>query len=473
MQECKMKVQFKRAIAASIPLALLAGSTLAAGAANTSRQSVYWTLSVRPLATELGGGATLPIPAYLGRSAGGGYEGTGATSFGVAGSVFGYFASQVGGLNVEYCATGSSKGKGVIDEPANTVDMPCANAASATATLFGFLPPSGLPRQTYPTLAGSDVPLAQSDYSLYTTEHARPLEPVELPSLFGSIAIVYHDNALPFSARRLTLTDAKICGIYNGSIKTFGELLGTTNATAIHPVYRSDQSGTSFNFSNHLATLCSGFNGNQTFAIADPKLPATSIGAKGNGGIIAAVNAINGAVGYVETGYLRDLPAGTGPINYADVVNATTKTAVDPFAGLPDAAFTITASDLQTNVQIVQGRGPATTAPLTGVRSDSCVRVVAPKYYANPARGYPIIAVTYLLFNSVNTNAGSNGTVVADGLRLLERDLTTPSLFRGGSTPHITTVDKAGVATGTTGYSSLDSTFAPVLQATANACIIS
>lgn len=467
-----MKLHFKRALAASIPIALLAGSTMA-GAAPVG-QLFFPTFGAVPFATGpavLGGGATLPIPAYLGKSVGGGYEGTGATSFGVAGSIFGFFAGQAGGINLEYCATGSGKGKSIFGGVANTVDTPCANAASATATTFGFLPPSGSPRQTFPTLAGTDAPLAQADYTQYTNSHAAPLEPVELPSIFGSIAIIYHDNALGSTGRRIALTDAQIANIYTGATRTFGQLLGTSDTTAIHPVYRSDGSGTSFNFSNHLATLFpTVFNGNQTFTLADPRLPtSTSIGAKGNGGIIAAVNATNGAIGYVETGYLANLPTGTGPINYANVKNSRSGVVFDPFAGLPAAANTVLVGQVQTNVQVIQGTGPATTAALTGVRSGSCVKVVRPSAYANPSTGYPIIAVTYLLFNSKG-----NGSAVTTGLRLLVKDLTTPTLFKHpGATTPIKTVDEAepAVASGTTGYSSLGSTFTSTIQSTANACI--
>jgi ABC-type phosphate transport system substrate-binding protein len=464
-----MKFSFQRALAASIPVVLLAGSNIAADAA-PFRSQVFF--GARPLATgpaALGGGATLPIPAYLGKSVSGAYEATGSTSFGAAGSIFGYFATQTGGLDIEYCATGSGKGKGIIDGVANTVDTACANAANPAATTYGFLPPSGSPKQTYPSLAGTDAPLAQSDYTLYTTDHAAPYEPVELPSVFGAIAIIYHDNALSSTAARISLTNAQICSIYNGSITTFGQLLGNKDATKIVPVYRSDGSGTSFNFSNHLATACSGYGANQTFTSADPKLPATAVGASGNSGVIAAVNATNGSIGYAEAGYLSDVPTGTGPSNYANIVNPTTGVATDPFAGLPAAANTVAESSLLTNYQVVQTTsGPATTSPLTGVRSGSCVKVIPPSAYANPKTGYPIVAVTYFLFNS-NGN-GSSDTA----LRLLVKDLTTPSLFKHpGATSSITTVDEAEPATttGTTGYSSLGSTFASAIQATANSCI--
>jgi hypothetical protein len=57
---------------------------------------------------------------------------------------------------------------------------------------------------------------------------------------------------------------------------------------------------------------------------------------------------------------------------------------------------------------------------------------------------------------------------------LLEKDLSTPSLFKhpGAATP-ITTVDEAepAVTAGTTGYSNLGSTFSSTIQGTANACI--
>jgi phosphate transport system substrate-binding protein len=469
-----MKLFIKRAAAASIPLALLAGSALGAGAAQFGIQPLFQPFGLRAAATGpavLGGGATLPVPAYLGKSVAGKYEGSGVTSFGVAGSIFGFFATQSGGLNVEYCATGSGKGKGVFDGPANTVDIACANAGNPNATTFGFLPPSGSPRQTYPTLAGTDAPLAQADYNSYLSGHPAPMEPVELPSVFGSIAIYYNDPKLPTSISRITLTDTQICQVYTGAITRFSQITGNSaDTTAIRPVYRLDGSGTSFNFSNHLATICHApFNGNQTFfPNADPSLPATKVGGTGNGGVIAAVQATAGGFGYVEVGYLAAVTL-THSNNYANVRNGRSGGLFDPVLGLPAAANTIPASSLQTNVQVIQGAGPATTGHLTGVRSGNCVKVIPPAAYANPSTGYPIVAVTYLL-----TNSARNGSQIAIGLRNLERILTTPSLFKHpGATTPITTVDEAepAVSSGTTGYSSLGSTFSSTIQATANACI--
>jgi hypothetical protein len=91
-----MKLFIKRAVAASIPLALLAGSTFAAGAAQFGGlQPMFRPFGIGIAATGPavlgGGGATLPVPAYLGKSVAGKYEGSGVTSFGVVGSILGYF----------------------------------------------------------------------------------------------------------------------------------------------------------------------------------------------------------------------------------------------------------------------------------------------------------------------------------------------------------------------------------------------
>ena len=304
-----MILNLRRVVASAIPLAVLASTTLASDAQQFGR--IYHPFAVRPYATgatTLGGGATLPIPGYLGLS-----ESSGSTNFGKAGSLFGYFATVSGGLNVEYCATGSGKGRGVFEGATGTVNTPCSNAVSGTtATVFGFLPPSGTPKQNFPTLAGTDAPIAtQVEYNTYSTNHASG-EPVELPSIFGAIAIYYHLNG---QTTRLNIATSTLCGVYDGRIKTYGALLGTSNTTPIIPVYRSDGSGTTFNFSNHLATVCSSsdpsaYNGNQTSTGATatteafPKLPTNAVGASGNGGVIAAVAATtaNGYLGIRGSG---------------------------------------------------------------------------------------------------------------------------------------------------------------------------
>lgn len=457
-----MKMTFRRAVAASLPIAVLLTSTLALDAAPVVRSSPVRTFVRHAPAAmlALGGGATLPIPAYIGVS-----EASGQVMLGQAGSLFGFLAGQSDGLNIAYCATGSGKGKEVFTGPPGTVDTPCSNATNPNPP-YGFAPNGYNLKLVHPAVTGSDSPLLQSDYSTFEMDNeTTQLEPTQLPSIIGSIAIYYNNSGI---TQRANFTDADICGIYDGTITNFNQLSTPLNNQPITPVYRSDGSGTSFNFSNHLASAggCAGdgFGGNQTFATADPNLPGNAIGASGNAGVVSTVQNTPGAVGYAEAGYVTNPQF---PDNYGTVTNATTGTQEDPILNLPEAAASIKAnaqSVLADQAIVFNPSAPATTTPLTGVPKPDCVGLVAPAAYARPPAGYPIVAVTYLLF-SYEGNSPDAG-----GLQQLIFDLNTPSDF--GPTG-IATINRAtaSTGTGTTGYSALGGSFNGVLKVAAQRCI--
>jgi len=471
-----MQSSLRRVAAASIPLALLASSALASDA-KTIMRPVQMTVTAplagpfaRPFAVSsafYGGGATLPIVGYLGGSLSSGTAGVAASG---NGSVFGFWETSAGGSapKTQYCATGSGKGKGVFTGPAGTVKNLCSNASTGSGTV-GFAASAGQITQSYPNFAGSDAPLSQSDYSAFLGNNPAPREPVELPSIIGSIAMYYTNSSISQSTHA-ALSDADICGIVLGRITNWSQLSGHYPAKPLTLVYRSDGSGTTFNFSNHLSAVCgsTAITTSQQFTVSSPaappyvvnSVPAGAIGAKGNGGVVSAIAAKDGAIGYAEAAnILKNL---TGGSNYALVRG------FDPVKNLPEAANSLRYSSgtVAPNSAVVVTQGhPAMTAPLTGVRGGTCVLLVKPQGYAVPLAGYPIIAVTYLLFSS-NGN-GSNSAP----LRSLINDLNTPADF--GPAPRIATVNVATQAagTGTTGYSGLGSTFNSQLKSTASSCI--
>ena len=395
---------------------------------------------------------------------------TGTSNFGLPGSLFGYFATVTNGTtsgsNIAYCATGSAKGIAVFDAAVNADDGSCAGAVTGGA--FGFLPPSTSPRQASPSITGTDVPLTSSEYGAYVSNHAAPEEPVELPAFFYSIAIVYHANN--GTTGRSNATTASLCGVYNGKVKTIGALLGNGDATPIVPIVRSDGSGTTFSFANHLATVCSGggYNGSQNAIggspVAFPSLPSNALRATSDYGVVLQTNATIGAVGYVASAYVLDAQFAYG-VNYATIDGK------DPIANLPEAA-NVAANALIANVYVNQVTGPATTTRFTPRNAGTkCVEVISPASYANPRAGYSILAVTNLLLNSTG-----NGSAGASSLKTLETIINTSNDFknRQGSAP-ITTVDAAepstGMGAGTTGYSSLGFGFSSTLRGASSACI--
>jgi ABC-type phosphate transport system substrate-binding protein len=426
--------------------------------------------------TYVAGGATLPAV---------GYEGSTATtnnpSTPVAGSVFGYFQSVLSGNNtvIQYCQTGSGFGKKVYDGLAGAtagVNGPCAALGVKPGSTNGFGAPSALALPD-PDIVGSDSPLTGNDpvageYNIFlANKGASRTEPVELPEISGSVSIFY--NNVQTGSTQIHLTDAQICGMVLGTITNWSSL-GFPSKT-LKFVYRSDGSGTTFSFSNHLQAVCgsSSISTAQNFTGAAPPnvnvvavAPPSSIGASGNPGVVSTVTSTDGAIGYAEAANALSARVPASGINFA-LVNG-----FDPIKNLPEAAAKLNGvtSIVKDSIVVVSTGHGATTAAISPAPTHAgCVLLVKPSAYANLSGGYPIVAVSYQLYGY--SGNGTNNT----RLRTLAQELTKSGIVYNNQsgTKNITTVDAATstVGTGTTGFSNLGTSFQTPVKTASNACI--
>jgi phosphate transport system substrate-binding protein len=154
-------------------------------------------------------------------------------------------------------------------------------------------------------LAGS-VDFAGSDSALSDEELATAAEVCgdagvfELPNYISAIAVVYNLDGVD----ELNLAPATIAGIFSGAITSWDDpAIAADNpdaelpSTAIAPVHRSDKSGTTKNFTDYLDQAA----GDVWTAGAVDEWP-TSGGEAANGtsGVIDAVKAGAGAIGYAD-----------------------------------------------------------------------------------------------------------------------------------------------------------------------------
>lgn len=220
------------------------------------------------------------------------------------------------GLNVNYQSVGS--GAGVRQFVAGTVDF-----------------------------AASDVPMKAEDLA----KVSRGV--VQIPMTAGAIAVAYHHH----EGCALKLSQAQLADIFLGRITNFSEL--GCSAAPIKVVHRSDGSGTTANFTAHLAAISPAWKSGpgQGKTVKWP----TGIGAKGNEGVAAQLSQLDGAIGYLELAYVK------GMLKAAALTNASGQL-VSPSAATASEA--LAAIDL----------GP----DLTG--SDP-----------NPAKGYPITTFSWIL----------------------------------------------------------------------------
>ncbi|MDH4457539.1 MAG: substrate-binding domain-containing protein [Nevskia sp.] len=476
--------------------------TSAAGAATIEQPSVIL----------YGGGATFPINAYVGDSwldavpnrrlsntlppAAGAKVNSNAAE---KASLFVEFAKstaasgtpdqKTGRVGVSYCQGGSGVGRGIIQ---NTL------VASAPCGDYGTGTPAGVSAPTRKAdFGGSDAPLAQSDVNAFNATAGSPAQnygelysqQVQIPAVVGSVAVVYNNAAV--GKKQVNLTRSDICGIFSGSITDWSQLTSTPKVTIaskpIKVITRSDSSGTTFSFTNFLSAACPGLNAPGDTAVTGFKtvnvfsgglptgatLPAGSLAVSGNGGVVTAVAATDGAIGYADVAdtVSRSKREGGDSLKFATVSRSKdlakgTPGVIPPggdnvvcvgsgkvFVASPTKAVKYTcpavvynklspsknllakkATGLELNVSLDKvlgandANGRPTVLDVTGQNASAvpgCLLTVLPNDYAQPPviatkkaaqdfATYPVIAVSYL----IATGTG-NGAKLADVQALL------------------------------------------------------
>ena len=161
---------------------------------------------------------------------------------------------------------------------------------------------------------------------------------VQIPWVLSSTSIIYN---LPGVPNNLKLTGPVIANIYLGKITAWNDpaikaLNPRVNlpSTKITPVFRSDGSGTTYNFTDYLSRISGEWKskvGNSTTV----SFPA-GIGGRGSSGLAGVVQNTAGGIGYVDIAY-----ALTNHIKFASVRNAAGKFITPGLRAIAAAASTV------------------------------------------------------------------------------------------------------------------------------------
>jgi phosphate transport system substrate-binding protein len=212
---------------------------------------------------------------------------------------------------------------------------------------------------------GSDSAMDAEQLAQAKTERCEGSDAINLPMVTGPIAVAYHLTGVD----TLVLTPEVLSGIFGGSITKWNdEKIAALNDgvalpdLAITSVHRSEDSGTTDNFTRYLAAA-----GGWTFEGGKAWTAPGGTGAQGSDGVSKAVASTEGAIGYVEWGYaqqdmlaMAEIDNGAGPV-------------------------ALTAGSVGAAVQ---------AAKITGTGGDLALTLD----YATQAPGaYPVILVTYEL----------------------------------------------------------------------------
>ena len=205
------------------------------------------------------------------------------------------------------------------------------------------------------------VDFAASDVPMKPEEVAKlPQGVVQIPMTAGAIAVAYNLRGCD-----LKLSQTQLVDIFAGRINNFSQL--GCSAKPIRVVHRSDGSGTTANFTAHLAAINPAWK--ESVGTAKTVKWPTGIGAKGNEGVAAQLLQVEGGIGYVEMAFVKQ------PLQAAALTNASGAVVTPTLASGQEALASI---DLG--------------ADLTGSN-------------ANPVKGYPIVTFSWILLYKTGNGA--------------------------------------------------------------------
>jgi phosphate transport system substrate-binding protein len=169
-------------------------------------------------------------------------------------------------------------------------------------------------------LSEGTVDFGASDSPMKDDEIAKAKGPVmHFPTVLGAVAVTYN---LPQVTTALNLSGPVLADIFAGRITKWNDpKIAALNAGAKLPatdvlvVHRSDGSGTTFVFTDYLATVSPAWSSGPGRG-KEVSWPV-GLGGKGNDGVAGQVKQTPGAIGYVELAYAKQ-----NKLAYASIKNA-------------------------------------------------------------------------------------------------------------------------------------------------------
>ena len=154
-------------------------------------------------------------------------------------------------------------------------------------------------------ITANQVDFGASDAPLNQAQQSACPDCIQIPWALSATAIAYN---VPGAPAHLNLDGNTISKIFLGSISNWSDpAIKALNKGAnlpdlkITPVFRSDGSGTSYNFTDYLSSVNAGWK-NKIGVSTQPAFPAGQ-GAKGSSGVAGLISRTNGAIGYVDVAY--------------------------------------------------------------------------------------------------------------------------------------------------------------------------
>jgi phosphate transport system substrate-binding protein len=186
---------------------------------------------------------------------------------------------------------------------------------------------------------------------------------VQFPMVMGGIVLAVNLDGI--KPGELVIDGPTLAKIFLGEVKTWDDpALKKLNPSAKLPsqaiaiVYRSDGSGTTFNFTNYLSKVSPEWS-SKVGSNTAVEWPA-GIGAKGSEGVANNVAQTKGAIGYVEYAYAKQ-----NKLTYTKMINKDGKTVEPTIAAFQAAASSADWSSVPGYGVILSDQAGAATWPMT------------------------------------------------------------------------------------------------------------
>jgi phosphate transport system substrate-binding protein len=160
--------------------------------------------------------------------------------------------------------------------------------------------------------AGSDAFLKDDEFEASKERCAGDSGAINLPHYISPIALPYNLDGVD----SLNLSSELIGGIFANTISNWNdpaiaELNPDTEFPdlAINPVHRSDESGTTENFTDYMSQAAPDAWTFGAIELWDDDGPGGGEGGQGTSGVVASVGAGNGSIGYADASQIGELPA--------------------------------------------------------------------------------------------------------------------------------------------------------------------
>ena len=154
-------------------------------------------------------------------------------------------------------------------------------------------------------ITNKQVDFGASDAPLNPAQHSACPDCLQIPWALSATAVAYN---VPGAPAHLRLDGNTIAKIFLGQITNWNDrAIGALNKGSnlpnlkITPVFRSDGSGTSYNFTDYLSSVSPKWK-TTVGASTQPAFPAGQ-GAKGSSGVSGLISRTTGAIGYVDVAY--------------------------------------------------------------------------------------------------------------------------------------------------------------------------